>query len=389
MKKVMASVAALAACAGAAQAGGIDRSGQPIGVIFEKGNYVELSYGQINPSVTGNDLAIYGGRPTGSVADNHSLPGLALKYDFNDKLSGALIYDQAYGADILYDPTQSVMLGGTEAKVNSQGLTALLRYKFNENFSVHGGVRASKASGHVTLKGLAYGPAFNPTDPTTYRSLNGYAVDLADDWAAGYVIGAAYEKPEIALRVALTYFSKISHKFDSIETLPGGAAAAAGAATVAAITETDTPQAVNLDFQTGVAKDTLVFGSVRWVDWSAFQVAPSTFFGPTAGSLTDLEDTTTYTLGIGRRFNDNWSGSIFATWEPGGSKLVSPLAPTNGYKGIGIAAVYTRDNMKVTMGARYLRLGDADPETGTPDVARANMRDNTAVAVGVKVGFTF
>ena len=68
---------------------------------------------------------------------------------------------------------------------------------------------------------------------------------------------------------------------------------------------------------------------------------------------------------------------------------MSPLAPTNGYKGIGVAAVYTRDNMKVTMGARYLRLGDADPETGTPDVARANMRDNTAIAVGVKVGFTF
>ena len=69
--------------------------------------------------------------------------------------------------------------------------------------------------------------------------------------------------------------------------------------------------------------------------------------------------------------------------------LVSPLAPTNGYKGIGLAAVYTQDNMKVTFGARYLDLGNAQPETGTPDTPRAEMAGNHAVAVGVKVGFTF
>ena len=45
--------------------------------------------------------------------------------------------------------------------------------------------------------------------------------------------------------------------------------------------------------------------------------------------------------------------------------------------------------MKISMGARYLELGNADPETGTPDTARAEMRNNHAVAVGVKVGFTF
>ena len=375
--------------AGTANAGGIDRSGQPIGILFEKANYVELSFGQINPSVTGNDLAMFGGSTTGGVAGKHKLPSLAVKYNFNDRLSGALIYDNAYGADIQYPsgPGSSIMLGGTTAKVDSEGLTALLRYKFNDQFSVHGGLRASKAAGHVTLRGRAYGPAFDPADPTTYRSVNGYEADLQADWGTGYVLGAAFEKPDIALRVALTYFSKVSHKFDTVETLPGGAAAAAGAATVNAITETSTPQAVNIDFQTGIAKDTLVFGSIRWVDWSEFEVAPGTFYGPRLGSLTELDDTTTYTLGLGRKFTENWSGSAFVTYEPGGDKSVSPLAPTNGYRGIGFAAVYTQDKMKITFGARYLDLGDADATTaGTP---RAAMVDNHAVAVGVKVGFTF
>ena len=75
--------------AGGAQAGGLDRSGQPLSILFEQGNYVELSYGQINPSVSGNDLAIYGGRPTGQVAGDHGLPGLAFKYQINDRLSAA------------------------------------------------------------------------------------------------------------------------------------------------------------------------------------------------------------------------------------------------------------------------------------------------------------
>ena len=72
---------------------------------------------------------------------------------------------------------------------------------------------------------------------------------------------------------------------------------------------------------------------------------------------------------------------------PSLAAIVSPLAPTNGYTGIGVAGVYTKDNMKITLGARYLKVGDADAETR--DVARANMTKNDAVAVGMKVGWSF
>lgn len=394
MKTITGALGVLTVSASAVAAGGIDRSGQSIGTLFEKGNYFELSFGVIRPDVTGKDLTPYR-TETGSVAGNHNLPGLALKYDFSDRISGLLQYDQAYGADISYPEfngftgTGSYMLGGTYANVDSMGLTGLLRYKFDRGFSVHGGLRLSKASGQVGLRGAAYGPAFDPSNPATYRSVNGYSADLDDDWAAGYVLGMAYERPDIALRVALTYFSKISHKFDTVETLPGGAAAVLGATTVTSVTEVDTPQAINLEFQTGIAPDTLMFASARWVDWSEFKIDTSWLKASTGEGLVDLEDTVTYTLGIGRKFTENWSGSIFATYEPSGDKLISPLAPINGYKGIGVAAVYTQDNMRVTLGLRYLKLGDADPETGTPDVARAEMRDNHAVALGLKVGFTF
>lgn len=374
MRSVCWALGALTVSATAAAAGGIDRSGQPIGILFEKGNYAELSFGVINPSVSGTDVAGY---DTGSVAGNHNLPGIALKYEINDKWSAAVIYDQAYGADILYPSVAeggSPVLGGTKAKVDSEGVTALARYKFDENFSVHGGVRASKASGEVALSGLAY------------SSLSGYNVDFDKNWAFGYVIGAAYERPDIALRVAITYFSKVKHELDTTETISGFPFPYSPGVTS---TRVNTPQAINIDAQTGIAANTLLFGSIRWVDWSEFLIDPAGLVAATGSGLVSLEDTTTYTLGVGRKFNDNWSGSVFVTYEPDGDPLVSPLAPTNGYKGIGVAAVYTQDNMKVTLGVRYLDLGDAKPETGTPDTARAEMTDNHAVAVGVKVGFTF
>ena len=380
MKNFTAICGILCAMAGAAHAGGIDRSGQPISIIFEKGNYAELSYGWINPSVSGNDDAMFGGRGTGSVAGDHNLPGLALKYDFTDKLSGAIIYDQAYGADILYPIGQSIAFGGTSAQMDSEGLTGLLRYKFNENFSVHGGIRASKAGGEVTLAGLAY------SAPDGSNGLNGYNVNFDNAWGTGYVAGVAYERPEIALRVALTYYSKVEHELDTVETLPVNL----GGVSLESVTTVDTPQAWHLDAQTGVAEDTLIFANIRWVDWSDFLINPQTLEALTGQGLVSLDDTTTYTLGVGRKFNENWSGTAFITYEPAtGDDLVSPLAPTNGYKGIGFAAIYTKDNMRVTAGARYLDLGDADPETGTPDTARASMTGNDAVALGIKVGFSF
>ncbi len=38
------------------------------------------------------------------------------------------------------------------------------------------------------------------------------------DSSLGYVMGAAIEKPEIAMRVALTYHSKVSHDVTIVET---------------------------------------------------------------------------------------------------------------------------------------------------------------------------
>ena len=296
---------------------------------------------------------------------------LGFKADLGDRLSYAFVLDQPFGADVRYGGSSATtMLGGTTALARSTALTGLLRYRIGDRFSVFGGLQAQQASAHVNLKGLAYGP------------FNGYSVDLGQDTGIGYVAGLAYEVPEIALRVALTWNSAVRHDFATVEKI--------GPATVGTTpTEVKTPQSVNLDVQTGVAKDTLVFGQVRWANWSAFRLDPA-FFTPLAqGGLIDLDDTTTYTIGVGHRFTPEWSGLFSLSYEAAGDPLVSPLAPTTGMFGATVAAVYTHDRMKVTFGVNYTRLGDAKPETGTPDVARASFAGNKAVGLGVRVEYAF
>jgi len=381
MKLKLTTGALLLVSTTAAHAVGLDRSNQDISAIFEDGNYVELSFGSIMPNVGGADI----GTPStydGVALDFSQFSG-SLTYQINDQISMAVIIDQPFGADISYPGSPATsMLGGTSAELNSLAITALARYHINENFSVHGGLRAERLDGNITLAGLAYG------------GLSGYNVDLESSTALGYVAGVAYERPDIALRVALTYNSSMTHEFDSVETVGGFPISALPAAVNPfgsdglGVTTVETPESWNLDFQTGIAADTLLFGQIRHAMYSKTLVEPE-YFGGIVGSLTDIDDGTAFTIGVGRRFSDQFSASISYSWEDAGDDLVSPLSPTNGNQALSIGGQYTMGDMVLSGGIRYTRLGDAFPETGTPDVARADFDDNDVLSAGMSFGYIF
>jgi long-subunit fatty acid transport protein len=301
-----------------------------------------------------------------------------VKVALTDRLSAALLFEQPFGADVAYpgDPARSE-LGGTFAEARTDSVTALLRYRTDARLSLHGGLRLQQASGEIGLSGLAYGP------------FSGYRVELDPDWAAGYVLGVAYEIPEIAFRMALTYNSAITHAFETVET--GNANPALDGAST---TEVDTPRSVNLDIQSGIAEDTLLFGGLRWAEWSAFRIDPEGFSSPVAvgGSgegLVDLEDTTTWEIGLARRFGPRFGASVAILHEAPGDTLVSPLAPSTGASAIQFGGAWTEGDVTLTGGLRYTWLGDAEAETGTPDTARASFEDNSSLSVGLGLGFAF
>lgn len=340
--------AGLAATLGAtgALAGGLDRSGQSVGILFQSGNVVELSFGYVDPNVTGTDPATL---PTGDMAPAYIIPSVALKFDIGDKLSAALIVDSPYGADAAYS---TGFYTGTNADLNSSAVTALLGYKVAERVLVFAGVSYQTISATAALPPVA-----------------GYTINASSGSGTGYVAGVAYQIPEIAMRVALTYRSTITSTHTTLEF-----GAIPGAMTLV------TPQSVNLEFQTGINPKTLVFGSIRWVDWSSFAITPPSY--PLGSLVSYTNDVLTYSLGVGRKINDQLSLAATLGYERSTGAAPSALAPTDGNISLGIGATYKVGSGKLTGGVRYIWLGDAAGPAGT-------FTGNHAVALGLKYAWEF
>jgi long-subunit fatty acid transport protein len=366
MKHALMGVMALGAATTMAQAGGIERTAQSISPLFEDGEYIELSFGSVKPDVSGTA----GGTASGDMASNYLQYSFAYKRDLSDKLSMALIVDQPFGADVAYAAGTGYPFAGATADLNTRAVTGILRYKLNDRLSAHGGVRYQEMDATIAIPILAGVPV-------------GYSATGAADSGVGYLVGAAYEIPDIALRVALTYNSAIEHNNATTEAsglAPGG---------VSSTTTIETPQSVNLDFQTGIAKDTLLFGGIRWVDWSEFDITPSHFAALSGGSLVSYSnDATTYSLGVGRRFTDTFAGSISFSYEESKGGFASNLGPTDGKFGVTIGGRYTMDNVTLSGGINYTWIGDANTiATAAPTIS--SFTDNTAIGVGFKVGVHF
>ena len=360
---VTTSLAALIA-AGSAMAGGLERTTQSMAILFEEGRTLEFNLGFGAPSVSGTVAA--GAVSSGNMTENFLNFGVAYKADLNDRLSYALIYDQPYGAKVDYPGVFGVDLypaAASEAEFSSHALTAVLKYKLENNVSLYGGLRAQTIAAEADVPFLGL-----------------YTAEGERDLGFGYLVGAAYEKPEIALRVALTYSSEINHSLRTTES-----STALGAGNVSD-TDITMPQAITLDVQSGVAENTLVFGSIRWVEWSESDITPADYATISGGGslVSFADDRTTYTLGVARRLSETWSIAGSISHEETTGSITGNLAPVDGFTSVGLAAIYTKDNMKVTTGLRYVDLGPA-----TTTVLSGDFDGNSAIGLGVKVGFTF
>ncbi|WP_226550714.1 OmpP1/FadL family transporter [Celeribacter naphthalenivorans] len=359
MKTTTLLAASLAVGSTGAFAGGMDRSGQSIAPIFETGTYVELSFGSISPDVTGTS-PVYG--YSGDMAPSYTQLSGAYKRDLTDALSMAIIIDQPYGADVDYgDAEAGYLLENSTATVDTVGVTAILRYKLGNGFSVHGGVRNLSSSGEVSLPFLTY------------------SMETSDENDWSWLAGVAYEIPDIALRASLTYHSETTIDFDVTESsIPLG--------TNVSQMEVVMPKSVNFDFQTGIAADTLLMFSARWAEWTETVIDPNDYNALTGGGiLVDHNgDTTSYSLGIGRRFNDKWSGSVAIGYEDGTGGLSGNLSPRDGYTSLTVGAKYQiTEQTAISGGVSYVWLGDASTSI------LSEFEDNTAIGVGLKLSHHF
>lgn len=342
MKKQTLTIAAALTVAATSAHAGIDRSGQDIGVLFEEGNYFQFGFANVDPDITSDATG------TTQSAVPFTTFSFGYKQQFNENLSFALIWDQPYGADIQYIDGPAA---GGYAFIDSQQLTGILRYEMGNGFSVHGGAFLQKISGEIlTSSGLLIAETGNEL---------------------GGVAGIAYEKPEIALRVALTYFTGVDHELSGIHATPGPAVAT-GTASM--------PEAFNLDFQTGIAQNTLLFGSVRHAKYDGITLSTTSANG--AVDWVDfVDDVTSYELGIGRKLNDNWSVALTLGYSGGADTGTTFLAPDGSATSIGLGASYTTGDIKISGGVRYTQFAEKSV-LGAPF-------EGSALSAGVSVGIAF
>ncbi len=422
MKKQFTLGAALLMTTTAASASGIDRNLTNYGLLFETGNYAELSYANVSPSVSGTygptATALGGGATSTDVMskDFETLSG-SVKYDLTDKLALGLFSNQPFGANADYT---NGFYTGLAAEWDSRGTSIVLKYKVTPNISVYGGARSIVSQATIDIPdqlirvqyglaaqqlGDAAAAAAAGGDLATAGALGQQAQQLGaiatttpdggltykattdSDRQTSYIVGAAYERPEIALRVALTYESGYTHSFESVESF-------GGIDTDPMTTNIEMPDVYTLDFQSGVATDTLVFGSIRHATWSDWEVRPPVYGASIPASpvgsarVTGIDtDTTTYRIGVGRKFSDAISGFARVTYEPGNGDVLSRLSPTDGSIAYGFGGSYTNGAIKVTGGVEYITFGEGDDNENA--LLATNFSDNDAVAVGLSVGYRF
>lgn len=194
------------------------------------------------------------------MADDYYFPSAAIKVQATDKISLGLIYDQPYGADAQYgleNPVFSQNGQGTKVEVRTENLTGLIGYQPTKNWNFYAGPVWQTVEADIAL--LVW---LIKTQVIILKSIKKKA------W--GWLAGAAYQIPEIALKAAITYRSEIEHNATAHESF------GLGLLKVPTSTlQATTPQSVNIDLQTGIAKNTLAFANIRWVHWDQFAVTPT------------------------------------------------------------------------------------------------------------------
>lgn len=393
--KALSVAIATFSVASAASAAGLDRSGQDITAFLQDGTYAETVYTYIDADVTGKDTS---GNKIDDIAEDYDFFRYGVKTDINETFSVGVLYDEPFGAaaDYVGDSNFVDATGeGTNVEVRTESLTGILGAKFGENkeFQVYGGPVAQRVKADVKLRGEAYSVA------------NGYTLNVNADQDYGWLAGASYSKPEIALKAALTYRSEIEHTANSAELypfvdslpIPGLSANRSGDI------EITTPESVNFDFQTGINPTTLATAKVRWVPWSDFAITPGLYNGfsqvlatlsqgtgipPEGLDLVSYDDDQWQVeLGLAKRLTPALAVSGNIGWDSGAGDPVTSLGPIEGYYSVGLGAKYNvTENWAVSAGGKYLWFGDAEGQIPSKTVV-SNFEDNDGYVLGAKISY--
>jgi long-chain fatty acid transport protein len=325
------AVAAFGAMQLPAQAGGIERGGYNIDLLFDRSPAaVEATATYVMPqrklkNATDTDpsdgnLNQLGYSSTANEDEGYWSPRVGAKFGYQD-FDCMVDYSQPYGAHTDPGARWAGAAQNVETKINSDNYAATCSYRFDVG---PGQLRFIGGANYLQMDGFKERLVGPPGAPGIIGDGVGRLDLEGDGW--GWRAGMAYEIPEYAMRASLVYYSEV--KLDNITGVLD--LSKVNGLVLPVYGSTAMPDALELKLQSGIAPDWLAFGSVKWTDWSQLQQIPFRctaagipLCGPsiTATSL-DLgyRDGWTVTAGIGHKFDEQWSGAMSVTWDRGTSQ---------------------------------------------------------------------
>ena len=327
-------------------AGGLEVSRQNNMMLFSEGKTVNFSTRQTSSTVTDN---LYTSLDSQSIIKKLNLMSAAFKSDYNENISYAFEMYEPMASTLQYPATVGGVPAGQKALLRSQALSLTGKYNLsNSGFGLVAGVR------QLTIK-------------RSTLNINPAQGDLVTtpDSGIGYMAGVSYEMPEIALKVLLTQAPGIDIVVPTTVV---------GSGTVSQ------PSFTTLEFETGIANNTLMFGSIHQGEHASAQVKLNGI-----GAISSFTDGEKYNIGVGRKFSEKLSGSFSYTTEEGSSATgTSLLSPTNGTDTYSIGVNYVTESVDVAFGYAMSSFGD---KAVTTAYGTGNFTNNDATTTGLRVKF--
>ncbi|MBU1314978.1 MAG: OmpP1/FadL family transporter [Alphaproteobacteria bacterium] len=413
MKKTLISkgiLALAASCAltSTALAGGLERGGYNIDLLFDEGRFAaESAVTFVAPQRELNnvrDVDTTTGFPTPATglgggnlnslpnsadgSESYWVPRIGAKAAIGDAADCMFDYSEPWGAHKNQGRNWAGANEDIETKVESRNYAVTCSYRFDAGpgqLRLIGGTFYQEVYGFQERLVQAF-PAGVPLTGVGRLDLEG------DGW--GWRAGVAYEIPEYAFRASLVYNSEVKLN-DITGTLDLTQVNSAIPGAFGVNGSQNMPDVVELKVQSGIAPGWLAFGSVKWTDWSQFQKIP--FYCNVAVSgvcntstaVTSLDlgyrDGWTVSGGVGHKFNEQWSGAVSVTWDRGTSQDFGTQTDT-WTLGVGAAYAPTKNVEFRVAGAVALLTGGSSNTVvidGQTYGQRANYTFDDDLAAGI------
>lgn len=385
-------------------AGGWEASKLDTSFMYKDGGFADFSYASLDYNVKANATSNGGTLDvTGhKTAKSQTRPTFSVKMGYGNFDFGVTSFTSGNiqmqgGAGSMIDPNINFQTpanptgtnlptvaqpdGATfvpDADASLSSLTFMGKYSLSESFDV------------------LLGATQNSLNKSRISTILG-TYDVEAKTATSSVLGAAFSKPEIALRVELLFQPKSTIKANSDFTKGAAGddyafALSSGTITIDDVADFTTtlsrPETMTLNFQSGIASDTLLYGSIHRASWKSSQITVAT--GNTVSNVeSDFTDTTALSLGVARKINEQLALTASLSSEDGGGKTSTSLfTQSNGSQGISLGARYTIDNITISGGYNYTNAGDVTVSSSA-GVQQAVYKNNNVSAIGLKIGFAF